>query len=187
MDTTQMITTKKGFKTLDIVYIALGAALMAICSWISIPLTVPFTLQTFAVFTILTLLGGKRGTLSIIVYILLGAVGAPVFAGFSGGPGVILGATGGYIVGFVCTGLIYIFVMKFFKKSFLSEVIALVIGLIACYALGTLWFMIVYAQNSGAIGVTTALGWCVIPFVIPDLVKLGLGVVVARRVRPVIQ
>ena len=72
-------------KTYDIVYIAVFAVIMAICSWISIPTAVPFTLQTFGVFVAVGVLGGKRGTLSILVFILLGAIGVPVFAGFSGG------------------------------------------------------------------------------------------------------
>ena len=84
------------------VYIAVFAVLIAICSWISIPTTVPFTLQTFAVFLAVGVLGGKRGSLSVLIYILLGAVGIPVFAGFSGGFGILLGQTGGYIVGFLC-------------------------------------------------------------------------------------
>ena len=82
------------------------AALMAICSWISIPLTVPFTLQTFAVFVTLGILGGKRGTLSILVFLLLGAIGVPVFAGFTGGMGILLGNTGGYIIGFILSALV---------------------------------------------------------------------------------
>ncbi len=187
MDTTEMISQKGSSNALDIAYIALGTALIAVCSWISIPTAVPFTLQTFAVFTVLSLLGGKRGTVSILVYILLGAVGAPVFAGFSGGLGAILGSTGGYIVGFLLTGIIYILFTKFFKKSLVVEIIALVLGLAACYALGTVWFMMVYARDAGAIGVMTALGWCVFPFIIPDLIKLALGLIVARRVRPVIK
>ncbi|QFJ55350.1 biotin transporter BioY [Pseudobutyrivibrio xylanivorans] len=187
MDNTQLLTHKSNLNTLDIVYIALGAALITICSWISIPTAVPFTLQTFAVFAMLALLGGKRGTLATLVYILLGAVGAPVFAGFSGGVGVLLGTTGGYIVGFILTGLIYILFEKFFKKTLVGEVIALVLGLVSCYALGTVWFMTVYAKSSGAIGVMTALGWCVFPFIIPDLIKLGLALVISRRVRPVIK
>ena len=77
-------TTMSRGKTYDMVYIAVFAVVMAICSWISIPATVPFTLQTFGVFLAVGVLGGKRGTLSILVYILLGAVGVPVFAGFSG-------------------------------------------------------------------------------------------------------
>lgn len=188
MDNTSTLTTKgTSFSALDIAYIALGAALIAVCSLISIPTTVPFTLQTFAVFAILSLLGGKRGTISVLVYILLGAVGAPVFAGFSGGVGVVLGSTGGYIIGFILTGLVYILATKFFKKTLLVEIVALVLGLVACYALGTVWFMVVYSRNAEAIGAMTALSWCVFPFIIPDLVKFALALVLARRVRPVIK
>ena len=82
-------------KTYDLAYIAIFAVLIAICSWISIPATVPFTLQTFGVFIAAGVLGGKRGTLSVLVFILLGAVGIPVFANFSGGIGVLAGPTGG--------------------------------------------------------------------------------------------
>ena len=187
MDNTTTLPKTTGLKTIDIAYIALGAALITVCSWISIPTAVPFTLQTFAVFAILSLLGGRRGTLSILVYILLGAVGAPVFAGFSGGLGVILGSTGGYIVGFLLTGLIYWAAEILTKRSLVVEIISLVIGLLACYALGTVWFMVVYARNAGQINLLTALGWCVFPFIIPDLIKLVLGLIIARRVRPVIR
>ena len=84
---------KKSFRTVDLSYIALGAVLITICSWISIPTTVPFTMQTFAVFFVLSILGGKRGTVSIIVYVLLGVVGVPVFAQFNSGIGILLGNT----------------------------------------------------------------------------------------------
>ena len=84
-------------RTRELARAALFAALIAICSWISIPTAVPFTLQTFAVFLALGVLGGKLGTLSVAVYLLLGAVGLPVFAGFQGGLGALLGATGGYL------------------------------------------------------------------------------------------
>ena len=93
-------------KTYDIVYIAVFAVIMAICSWISIPAAVPFTLQTFGVFIAVGILGGKRGTLSVLVFILLGAIGVPVFAGFSGGIGVLAGTTGGYIIGFLFSALV---------------------------------------------------------------------------------
>ena len=82
-------------KTYDMVYIAVFAVLMAICSWISIPATVPFTLQTFAVFLTVGVLGGKRGSMAVLIYILLGAIGIPVFAGFYGGVVPLLGNTGG--------------------------------------------------------------------------------------------
>ena len=72
-------------KTIDLTLCGIFAALLAICAWITIPFAaVPFTLQTFCVFAALGLLGGKRGTIAIAVYLLLGAVGVPVFSGFQG-------------------------------------------------------------------------------------------------------
>ena len=99
--------SKSKFKVIDLVYIGLSAALIAVCSWISIPLpTVPITLQTMGVVLIASLFGAKRGVIATVVYILLGAIGVPVFSGFSSGLGVIGGATGGYIIGFIFTALI---------------------------------------------------------------------------------
>ena len=98
-------SVSRKWKTIDMAYIALFAVLMAVCSWISIPSVVPFTLQTFGVFVAVSVLGGKRGTLAVVLYLLMGIVGLPVFAGFSGGLGILLGSTGGYIVGFVFTAL----------------------------------------------------------------------------------
>lgn len=170
-----------GYKTLDLIYMAIGAALIVVCSWVTVPLMVPFTLQTFAVFTVVELLGGKKGCLSILVYILLGAVGLPVFSGFKGGIGVLFGTTGGYIVGFIFIALIYQLCEKLFGKKIFVRIAAMVAGLIVCYAFGTAWFMIVYTRNTGAVDIGTALGWCVIPFIIPDLVKLGLAILVSTR------
>ena len=178
-------TTQK-FRTIDLAYIAVGAALIAICSWISIPLTVPFTLQTFAVFFILAALGGKRGTFSILVYILLGAIGVPVFAGFSSGIGVLLGNTGGYILGFLLSGIVYLVLTKLFGERLPVQIIALVLGLALCYAFGTAWFMVVYTKANGAVGLGTVLSWCVLPFILPDLVKLALALTIARRVQPML-
>ena len=117
MSNAEVVRSRENSKVLDMVYIAISAALIAICSWISIPTAVPFTLQTFAVFFVLLLLGGERGTIATLVYVLLGAVGVPVFAGFSGGIGILLGSTGGYIIGFLFVGLIYMLFTKFFKKN----------------------------------------------------------------------
>lgn len=178
-------TTQK-FRTIDLAFIAVGAALIAICSWISIPLTVPFTLQTFAVFFILAALGGKRGTFSILVYILLGAIGVPVFAGFSSGIGVLLGNTGGYILGFLLSGIVYLVLTKLFGERLPVQIIALVLGLALCYAFGTAWFMVVYTKANGAVGLGTVLSWCVFPFILPDLVKLALALTIARRVQPML-
>ena len=177
-----MVMNQK-ISTIDLIYIAFGAALITVCSWISIPTVVPFTLQTFAVFAVLSILGGKRGTLSVLVYILLGAVGLPVFSGFKSGAAVLLGTTGGYIIGFLLTGLIYIAMEKISGRKQPFEVISLLLGLIACYTFGTIWFMNVYAAKTGPIGIGAALSWCVIPFIIPDIIKLVIALLISNRVR----
>ena len=187
MSSAEVVKTRRNLQVLDLVYISIGAALIAICSWISIPTAVPFTLQTFAVFFVLLLLGGERGTIATLIYILLGALGVPVFAGFSGGIGILFGSTGGYIIGFLFTGLIYMLFSRVFKKSIVIKIAALVLGLAVCYAFGTAWFMHVYMQNNGEVGLLTVLGWCVFPFIIPDLIKMALAVVVAKRIEPVIR
>ena len=185
MDNTKEM--KSSIKTIDLVYMAVGAALIAVCSWISIPTTVPFTMQTFAVFFVLSALGGKRGTISVIVYVLLGLVGAPVFANFTSGIGILLGNTGGYILGFILMGFAYWLITGLFGKKLWVEILAMVIGLVVCYTFGTVWFMIIYAQANESVGLVTVLSWCVIPFIIPDLIKLGLAVTLAKRLSPVLK
>jgi biotin transport system substrate-specific component len=165
------------------VYIAMFAVLMAVCSWISIPTVVPFTLQTFGVFMAVGLLGGKRGTLSVLIYILLGAVGVPVFAGMTGGFGIILGSTGGYIVGFLFSALTMWAFEKIPGPKNVIRILSMVVALIVCYAFGTVWFMVVYARSTGAVGLGTVLGWCVIPFIIPDLVKIALAYILSNTLR----
>ena len=174
-------------RSVDIAYIAIGAALMAVCSWISIPTAVPFTLQTFAVFFVLLALGGERGTLSIAVYVIMGAVGLPVFSGFKGGVGALLGNTGGYIIGFIFMGLIYMLITKVAGDKLVTEIIALSAGLIGCYAFGTAWFMYVYMRQTGPVGVMTVLSWCVFPFIIWDAAKMALALAISRRVRFIIK
>ena len=179
--------TGTAMRTLDLVYIAIGAALITVGAWITIPTTVPFTLQTFAVFTVLLLLGGLRGTMAVLVYILLGAVGVPVFSGFNSGFGVLLGSTGGYIIGFIFMGLLYMLFTKLLGEKQSVKIAALLVGLTVCYAFGTAWFMYVYIGSKGPVGVMTVLGWCVFPFIVPDLVKMAVAVLVARRVKPFIK
>ena len=170
-------------KTRDLAYIGLFVALMAICSWISIPTTVPFTLQTFAVFVAVGLLGGKRGTIAVIVYLILGAVGLPVFAGFQGGFGAILGTTGGYLIGFVFTALVMWGMTKAFGDGTFVLALSMILGLAVCYVFGTIWFMQVYTDASGAVALATVLGWCVVPFIIPDLIKIAVAVLVSKRLK----
>lgn len=170
-------------KTYDIVYIAVFAVIMAICSWISIPAAVPFTLQTFGVFIAVGVLGGKRGSLSVLVFILLGAIGIPVFANFSGGIGVLAGPTGGYIIGFLFSALLMWAMEKLPGKKSVMQIVSMIAGLIVCYAFGTVWFVIVYGRMNGSIGFTAALVSCVVPFIIPDIIKIALAYVLSRKLR----
>ena len=170
-------------KTYDIVYIAVFAVIMAICSWISIPAAVPFTLQTFGVFIAVGVLGGKRGSLSVLVFILLGAIGIPVFANFSGGIGVLAGPTGGYIIGFLFSALLMWAMEKLLGKKSVMQIVSMIAGLIVCYAFGTVWFVIVYGRMNGPIGFTAALASCVVPFIIPDIIKIALAYVLSRKLR----
>lgn len=174
---------KNKFRTLDLVYMAVCAALICVCTWISIPAVVPFTMQTFAVFAALELLGAKRGSVSVLLYILLGAVGLPVFSNFRGGLGVLFGMTGGYIVGFVFICLVYAAALKLLGSGRWVRIAALVLGLFVCYAFGTIWFINVYTAKSGPISIGTALSMCVFPFIIPDCIKLFLAMLVSGRVK----
>lgn len=175
--------SRRAFTTKEMVLTAMLTAVMAVCSWISVPAEIPFTLQTFAVFCAIGLLGGRNGLFSILVYILLGAIGIPVFAGPSGGIGIILGNTGGYIVGFVFIALICWFTEKLFGNGLIVRIISMLIGLAILYAFGTAWFMFLYTKNTGDVSLIQVMKWCVTPFVIPDLLKLALAIVLTDRIK----
>jgi biotin transport system substrate-specific component len=186
--------SKSKFKTTDIVYIAMLVAVMAVCARISLLIgTVPVTMQTFAVFIAVYLLGGKRGTISVLVYILLGAVGLPIFAmsadGTAGGLGKLTGATGGYIIGFLFSALVMWACEKILGKKLWAYAVSMVLGLIVCYAFGTAWFMVVYARNNNAMQLMSVLSLCVFPFIIPDLVKIALALFIGsnKGIRQVIK
>lgn len=174
-------------KTVDIAQIAMFAAILAICSWISIPTAIPFTLQTFGVFLAVGVLGGKKGTLAVVVYIILGMIGVPVFAGFSGGMQVLLGSTGGYIIGFILSSLLMWTMEKIFGKNKAVLLISMILGLLVCYLFGTIWFMTVFAKTSGAIGIWTALAWCVIPYLIPDGIKIAVAFVLSLKLTKILK
>lgn len=172
-------------RTRDLTMIALFTVLMAVCAWISIPVPAPFvqfTMQTFAIFAALLTLGGKRGTYAIAAYLLLGAVGAPVFSNFRGGLDVLLGVTGGYILGFFFTALLYWLLTARLGESLPVKILAGVLGMAVYYAFGTGWYLALYAHMGSPVGLAAALGYCVVPFVFPDLVKLALAVLLSRRI-----
>ena len=175
-----MTNTRK--RILDMTYIALGAVLIAAGAWITVPFSlIPFTMQTFAVFAVTLLLGGARATVSVPVYIALGLVGAPVFSGFRGGFGVLAGATGGYIVGFIAIPLIYWLAAKLFGEKYVVRILALVVGLAVCYLFGTVWYVIIFSGDAEKAGFAYALSVCVLPYIPVDLAKMALAFAVCAK------
>ena len=164
----------------DMTYIAVCVALMAICAWLVIPSSPPFTMQTLAVFLSVGLLGGRRGSIAVGVYLLLGAIGLPFFSGFQGGFGILLGATGGYLVGFLVAAL----VMWGAQRLSLSLPLSMLLGQLICYAFGTAWYMLFYLASGGSGNLLVVLGICVFPFLLSDLAKIFLALFLVRRLKP---
>lgn len=172
-------------KTKNICLIALFSAIIVICSLVTIPSAVPFTLQTFAIFLCLNILGAKKGIISILIYIFLGVIGLPVFSGFNGGIGALLNVTGGYIIGFIFSALIYGLITSIFNKKprKIINLIASFMGLIVCYIFGTLWYILLFIKNGDTISFTSAFTICVLPFIIPDIFKILLSVTLSEKVK----
>lgn len=174
---------KRPFPLRRMAFIAIMAVVICLCAWLTVPFTVPFTMQTFGVFAALLLLGGGDGTAAVGLYLLLGLVGLPVFSGFRGGPGHLLGPTGGYLLGFLFTGLAHMALGKRIVRCKTVPRIALLFAEHAlCYLVGTLWFTAVMGSRGTPYGFFAALGLCVAPYVLPDLVKIALADLVSRRV-----
>ena len=173
------VTHKRGqWTTRDMTACALMAVLLCVCTWIAIPGPVPFTLQTLAVFTAVELLGARRAFWSVAVYLLMGAAGLPVFSGMAGGLGILLGPTGGYLLGFLLVPWIC-HVVTVVGKGKTVRIVGMVLGMIGCYALGTAWFVFV----GGGADWRGALMLCVVPFLLPDAVKLVLAMTLAGTLR----
>lgn len=168
------ITTRK------CAYYAMFAALTAICAQIAIPLPgdVPLSLATFAVMLSGALLGTFGGAVSQLVYVLLGAVGVPVFASFSGGPGRLVGPTGGYIIGYILMALVIGMIVEKAKRKFYIYVAAMSIGTIACYTLGTVWY--VFSTKTALL---PALAACVFPFLPGDIIKIIFASLIACQLQ----
>lgn len=173
---------RQQFKTKDIVFIGVSAAIIAVCAFITIPVgAIPITLQTLAVCLVAGLFGAERGTAAVVIYTLLGAVGVPVFSGLKGGIGVLAGPTGGYIFGFIFTALITGIVSDKTKKlPYL--IMGMALGVAACYASGTAWF-VHSTEETAALILSKTLSLCVTPFIIPDLVKIIIAAVLVNRLK----
>ena len=169
--------------TRNLVLAALFAALTAVCSQIQIPLPmVPINLALFAVHLCGALLGAKWGALSMTAYTLLGVVGAPVFSGFSSGPAVLFGKTGGYILGYILCALLVGLLSRRIGYTVKGLVIAMAVGVAACYVFGTIWFMVITGMS-----LQLSLTYCVLPFLPGDAVKIALATLLALRLRKPLQ
>lgn len=173
------------FSVQDIALIPLFVAFITVCSFVRIPFgTIPFTLQTFGVFVTVGVLGAKRGVTTIMVYILMGMIGLPVFGG-AGGIAVLAGNTGGYITGFVLSAVVIGIMNASYKNrkqtiKFAFLVVSMVVGDIVCMAVGTIQFMVLTGVE-----LTVALTYCVVPFIIPDLIKIVVATGFVERIKKI--
>ena len=166
----------------SLVMIALMTAFISVSSIIAIPLVIPITLQTFGVYFALFFLGGKRGSISVFLYVLIGCLGLPVFSGFGGGVSRLFDAGGGYIIGFVVASLTYWLLVSVLKCKG-SRMIAIAVSLSTLYISGVLWYAFVYL--GGGDGVVYAISVGVLPFIIPDVIKIYLADFIARRLNKI--
>ncbi len=171
-------------QTHNLILAAVFTGIIVLCSWIQIPAPIPFTLQTLGIYLCCGVLGGKIATLSTAVYVALGVIGLPVLSGFQGGFGALFGATGGFIMGFV---LIPLSVWAFEKTTLARHSLILggVVGTTLCNILGMIWYGTVYMQ--GTVGIVAAFTICVLPYIIPDAIKLTVAVLVSKRVKKLIE
>jgi len=179
------IKSSKKLSVKQLTRIGLSAAVLCILSPFSIPIPVsqiPITLSIFAIFLVLVVLGMKEGLISIIIYILLGAVGLPVFSGFSGGIGKLLGPTGGYIIGYIPLAIIAGLFIDKFNRKLVPMVLGMILGTASCYLLGTLWLM-----HSASLTLSAALAAAVIPYIPFDLGKLVVAVLVGLPVHKAVK
>jgi biotin transport system substrate-specific component len=170
-------------KLKNIVLISLFTAIIAACSLITLPFPVPFTLQTLGIFSALLILGGKNGTIAISIYIAVGLVGIPVFSGFSAGIGHLMGATGGYVIGFLLTALSYWLITAIFGDKTVTKVCGLALGLILCYTAGVIWYTTIYLRDTSLSALISALTIGVVPFIIPDIIKLTVAILIDRKLK----
>lgn len=169
----------------SMVFVALMAAFLCIFSPISIPLPlVPITLQTFGVFLASALLGWKRGTVAVLIYLLLGLIGLPVFSGWTGGFSSFATPSSGYIIGFLFTALLTGFLIDRFSRQFWMYPVAMAAGLAVCYLFGTIWFLVyMNVWMSTPYSFWEAVLICVLPFLVGDAVKIAAATALSYPLR----
>lgn len=166
-------------KTKQMVLIALMTAVTCVLGPLSIPLPfspVPISLTNFAIFLAIFVLGMKNGTISFIIYLLLGAVGVPVFSSFRGGLQVLAGPTGGYLIGFIFLALIMGFALDHFDRKLIPTIIGMIIGMVVCYAFGTVWL-----AKLLSLSFKEGLMMGVIPYLAGDVAKIIIAAIVGPK------
>ena len=166
-------------RTKQMVLIALMTAVTCVLGPLSIPLPfspVPISLTNFAIFLAIFVLGMKSGTISFIIYLLLGAVGVPVFSSFRGGFQVLAGPTGGYLIGFIFLALIMGFALDHFDRKLVPTIIGMIIGMAVCYAFGTVWL-----AKLLSLSFKEGLMMGVIPYLPGDAAKIIIAAIVATQ------
>lgn len=162
------LSKSRPLKSSSMANIALMTSLMCIFGPLSIPIgLVPLSLITLVIFLSLYILGMKKGTLSLLLYILIGFSGLPVFSSFSSGPSQLLGPTGGYLIGFIFMALISGFFIENFQNKWFLCFVGMILGSLACYVFGTLWL-----AHQTQMPLASALTIAVFPFIPGDLAKL---------------
>lgn len=166
-------------RTKQMVLIALMTAVTCVLGPLSIPLPfspVPISLTNFAIFLAIFVLGMKSGTISFIIYLLLGAVGVPVFSSFRGGFQVLAGPTGGYLIGFIFLALIMGFALDHFDRKLVPTIIGMIIGMVVCYAFGTVWL-----AKLLSLSFKEGLMMGVIPYLPGDVAKIIIAAIVGPK------
>ncbi|MEQ2576308.1 biotin transporter BioY [Mediterraneibacter faecis] len=166
-------------RTKQMVLIALMTAVTCVLGPLSIPLPfspVPISLTNFAIFLAIFVLGMKNGTISFIIYLLLGAVGVPVFSSFRGGFQVLAGPTGGYLIGFIFLALIMGFALDHFDRKLVPTIIGMIIGMAVCYAFGTVWL-----AKLLSLSFKEGLMMGVIPYLPGDAAKIIIAAIVGPK------
>lgn len=172
--------TVSGIEIKTIALVGLMTALICVLGPLSIPLPfspVPISLTNLAIYFTIYVIGMKRGTLSYLIYLLIGLVGLPVFSAFTGGPGKLLGPTGGYLIGFIFMALICGFFIDKWPTKLYLHFIGMVLGTAVCYLFGTVWL----AYQAG-MSFYAALAAGVIPFLPGDLAKIIIAMLLGPQV-----
>ncbi len=170
--------------TNSITYIAMCIALLSICAWMTIPFPVRFTLQIMALLMIGFLSDLRHSVLTVSGYLVLGLCGAPVFAGFGSGPSILFGYTGGYLMAFLPAVLIIGLCKRLFGNHTGVWWLSALLALSVCYAMGAGWYYFIYTRAVGSLSAKALIATCILPFLLPDLIKTGLAILLAKKLRP---